>query len=61
MGFFRKKRDPISEKAQALNAQIETLQAQIKKLEATYERWCSEWEAAGRARDSRAHLTEVRC
>jgi hypothetical protein len=33
MGFFRKKRDPISEKAQALNAQIETLQAQIKKLE----------------------------
>lgn len=33
MGFFRKKHDPISEKAQALNAQIETLQAQIKKLE----------------------------
>ena len=33
MGLFRKKHDPISEKAQALNAQIETLQAQIKKLE----------------------------
>jgi len=33
MAFFRKKHDPISEKAQALNAQIETLQAQIKKLE----------------------------
>jgi len=34
---------------------------QIKRLEATYARWCSEWEAAGRARDSRGHLTEVRC
>ena len=34
MGLFRKKHDPISEKAQALNAQIETLQAQIKELEA---------------------------
>jgi hypothetical protein len=33
MGLFRKKHDPISEKAQALNAQIETLQAEIKKLE----------------------------
>ena len=33
MAFFRKKHDPISEKAQMLNAQIETLQAQIKKLE----------------------------
>ena len=29
MGLFRKKHDPISEKAQVLNAQIETLQAQV--------------------------------
>jgi glycosyltransferase involved in cell wall biosynthesis len=35
--------------------------AQIKRLEATYEGWLSEWVAAGRARDSRGHLTEVRC
>src|ERR1051325_179113 len=34
MGFFRKKHDPISEKAQALNAQIQALEAQIKHLTA---------------------------
>jgi len=32
MGLFRKKHDPISEKAQALNKQIEALEAEIKKL-----------------------------
>ena len=32
MGFFRKKHDPISEKAQALNEQIQALEAQIKQL-----------------------------
>jgi hypothetical protein len=32
MGFFQKKRDPISEKAQALNEQIRALEAQIKQL-----------------------------
>jgi hypothetical protein len=32
MGFFRKKNDPISEKARALNEQIEALEAEIKKL-----------------------------
>jgi len=32
MGFFQKKRDPISEKARSLTAQIEALEAQIKNL-----------------------------
>ena len=32
MGVFRKKRDPISERAQALTEQIEALEAQIKNL-----------------------------
>lgn len=32
MGFFRKKNDPISEKARALNEQIEALEAEIKRL-----------------------------
>ena len=32
MGFFRKKNDPISEKARALNQQIEALEAEIKRL-----------------------------
>jgi len=32
MGFFRKKNDPISEKARALNDQIEALEAEIKRL-----------------------------
>ena len=32
MGLFRKKHDPISEKAQALNRQIEALEAEIQKL-----------------------------
>ena len=32
MGLFRKKHDPISEKAQALNEQIQALEAQIKQL-----------------------------
>lgn len=32
MGLFRKKHDPISEKAQALNKQIEALEAEIQKL-----------------------------
>ncbi len=32
MGFSRKKRDPITEKAQALNEQIASLEAQIKEL-----------------------------
>jgi hypothetical protein len=34
MGVFRKKRDPISERAQALTEQIEALEAQIKNLAA---------------------------
>ena len=34
MGVFRKKRDPISERAQALTEQIEALEAQIKDLAA---------------------------
>jgi hypothetical protein len=34
MGFFQKKRDPISEKARALNAQIKELETQIKVLSA---------------------------
>ena len=32
MGFFRKKNDPISEKARALNEQIEALESEIKRL-----------------------------
>jgi hypothetical protein len=32
MGFFRKKNDPISEKARALNEQIEALEAEIRRL-----------------------------
>lgn len=32
MGFFRRKHDPISEKAQALNQQIQALEAEIKRL-----------------------------
>ena len=32
MGFFRKKNDPISEKARALNQQIEALETEIKRL-----------------------------
>jgi len=34
MGFFRKKNDPITEKARFLNEQIEALEAQIKQLSA---------------------------
>ena len=33
MGFFKKKTDPISERAKALNAEIAALEAQIKKLD----------------------------
>ena len=32
MGFFRKKNDPISEKARSLNEQIEALEVEIKRL-----------------------------
>ena len=32
MGLFKKKRDPISEKARALEQQIQTLEAEIKQL-----------------------------
>ena len=32
MGFFKKKSDPISERARALKAEIEALEAQIKNL-----------------------------
>src|ERR1041385_2147165 len=32
MGWFKKKHDPISDKARALNQQIEALEAEIKKL-----------------------------
>lgn len=32
MGLFKKKADPISERAQALNAEIAALEAKIKKL-----------------------------
>lgn len=38
MGLFRKKHDPISDKAQALNEQIEALEAQIKELSAEAEK-----------------------
>lgn len=34
MGLFKKKSDPISERAQALSAEIAALEAQIKKLSA---------------------------
>jgi hypothetical protein len=34
MGLFRKKPDPISEKAKALNAQIEALEEEIRRLSA---------------------------
>jgi hypothetical protein len=34
MGFFRKKHDPISEKAQALNKQIQALEEEIQRLSA---------------------------
>ncbi|MDB6026173.1 MAG: hypothetical protein JWM68_2396 [Verrucomicrobiales bacterium] len=35
MGLFKKKPDPISERARALNAEIAALESQIKKLEQT--------------------------
>ena len=35
MGLFKKKPDPISERAQSLNDQIAALEAQIKKLSET--------------------------
>jgi hypothetical protein len=38
MGLFRKKHDPISEKARALNQQIEALEAEIQKLSAEAEK-----------------------
>src|ERR1041385_2705449 len=34
MGFFRKKHDPISEKAQALNKQIQALESEIQRISA---------------------------
>jgi hypothetical protein len=37
MRFFKKKADPISDRARALNAEIAALQAQIKKLAASVE------------------------
>lgn len=38
MGLFRKKHDPISEKAHALTEQIQALEAQIKELSAEAEK-----------------------
>lgn len=37
MGLFKKKSDPISERARALNAEIAALESQIKKLSQTSE------------------------
>ena len=37
MGFFRKKPDPITERARALNAQIAALESQIQHLSAEAE------------------------
>jgi hypothetical protein len=34
MGWFKKKKDPVSERSQALNEQIAFLEAQIKRLDA---------------------------
>ena len=41
MGLFKKKGDPISDRAKALNAEIAALEAQIKKLSATGEQRAS--------------------
>src|SRR5689334_14467036 len=38
MGFFRKKHDPISDKARALNEQIDALEAEIQRLSAEAEK-----------------------
>jgi hypothetical protein len=37
MGLFKKKADPISERARALNAQIAALESKIKKLDVALE------------------------
>ena len=38
MGWFRKKPDPISERARALNDEIARLESQIKELDAHLQR-----------------------
>ena len=58
MRFFKKKADPISDRAKALNAEIAALEAQIKKLAANVEQAHSQPRPASAGLTS-SHLTRA--
>jgi hypothetical protein len=60
MGVFRKKRDPISERAQALTEQIEALEAQIKGLAAEAESPHPKFRSSAVPRGSAPHAPVTR-
>jgi hypothetical protein len=59
MGFFRKKHDPISEKAQALNEQIQALATQIKKLSEEADRPQPRFRSSTVPRNYSGHVSAV--
>ena len=60
MGVFRKKRDPISERAQALTEQIEALEEQIKNLAAEAESPHPRFRSSAVPRGSAPHAATAR-
>jgi hypothetical protein len=55
MGVFRKKHDPISDKARALTEQIEALEAQIKNLSVEAEKPHPKFRSSAMPRGSAPH------
>lgn len=49
MGLFKKKADPISDRARSLNAEIAALEAQIKKLDAQLQQPTSQFRTGSNA------------
>lgn len=60
MGVFRKKRDPISERARALTEQIEALEEQIKHLAAEAESPHPKFRSSAVPRGSTPHAPVMR-
>jgi hypothetical protein len=60
MGVFRKKRDPISERARALTEQIEALEAQIKHLAAEADSPHPRFRSSAMPRGSAPHAAVAR-
>jgi hypothetical protein len=52
MAFFKKKPDPISDRARALNDEIAALESQIKKLDSKLHQDSRETKVGGRASDA---------